>query len=225
MITPVAVPLTTMRTMTPAPSGGFTTFVRLALDKLYEFFIGQWLWMLFRHGPLAMGFWKGLSDQDICARIARNSEAQDWVHPVTGAVTGPCEHMIEREYESFKVVVHSVMYIIAIILVLSGVKQYCSTKLKMRAKTQVYSKAIHLSQLQLQLHKARMEDPAHISEGRIPRVDHTNHTDHTDHTNTDHHFPDHVSRLVPHDLSSDSEDMAATRDVLDDFDRHCHELL
>ncbi len=56
-------------------------------------------------------------------------------------------------------------------------------------------------------------------------MDHTNHTDHTDHTNTDHHFPDHVSRLVPHDLSSDSEDMAATRDVLDDFDRHCHELL
>jgi hypothetical protein len=143
------------------------SYLKPVANTLYDIFIGRWLWMLFRHGPLALGFWKGLSDQDICARIARNSESSDWVNPATGEATRPCENMIEREFDSFVVVIHSVMYVVTILLTVSALKQYCSAKLKARAKTHAYAKAIHLSQLQLQLQTGARKRARHIKS--LPR--------------------------------------------------------
>lgn len=144
-----------MHKPSPVPPTTVGSFLRPFANLVYDMFVGRWLWMLFRHGPLALGFWKGLSDQDICARIARNSETSDWVNPATGAVTSPCENMIDREFESFVVVVHSAIYVVTILLTVSALKQYCSTRLKTNAKTHAYTKAIHLSQLQLQLQEGR----------------------------------------------------------------------
>jgi hypothetical protein len=107
--------------------------------------------MLFRHGPLALGFWKGLSDADICARIARNSEAQDWMvvspasHPTTSSTataSTACLNMIDREFRSFAVVVHTVLYLVCVLVLLSSVRQYWAARVKARAQTQAFSKAI-----------------------------------------------------------------------------------
>ena len=138
----------------PQPS----KWVPAMFASLYEVAIGKWLWMLFRHGPLALGFWKGLSDADICARISKSSEALDWVHPVSGATNRACENMIAREFTSFTVVVHIILYILAIVVAVSGVKQYMATRIKVKAQSQAYAAAMH-QQLQLQ---TQLQTPHHF---------------------------------------------------------------
>lgn len=101
---------------------------------LYSVFIGQWLWALFRHGPATLGGWKGMAEPDMCARLARNSEARDWALPNTdGTPSGPCLNMIQREYEAFAVVVHTALYCAAVVGMLTWARHWWVTRSQARA--------------------------------------------------------------------------------------------
>lgn len=99
---------------------------------MYDALVGRWLWQLFRNGPSSLGFWKGLADEDICARIARNSQAADWI-TVQGDVAPSCTAMIQREYAAFSVTVHTVMYLVTLLVLLRTLKQWW--EMRMQAKT------------------------------------------------------------------------------------------
>ena len=105
---------------------------------LYDAFVGKWLWLLFRHGPFALGFWKGLSDADICARIAHNSEAADWLTP-SGTVTTACLNMIDREFRSTNAIVVVLLYAGCLVTCVSMFRQWLS----MQAQARTISAAIH----------------------------------------------------------------------------------
>lgn len=85
------------------------------LHGLYDVAVHRWLWRLFRHGPFFLGFWKGLADADICARLAGNSEASDWrVEGAAAGVTPACTAMIHREYASVEVLVVTGLYMVTV---------------------------------------------------------------------------------------------------------------
>lgn len=118
--------------------------------------------MLFRHGPFALGFWKGLSDADICARIAHNSETADWLSP-NGSVTAACLNMIEREFRSTNAIVVVLLYAGCLVTCVSMFRQW----LGMQAQARTISAAIHAAyncqparpqlQVQLQLHQTHQK--------------------------------------------------------------------
>lgn len=81
--------------------------------QAYDTLVVRRLWTLFRHGPLALGFWKGLDDADICARMAGNSNARDWVGP-DGAVVPACAEAIARDFNVLVVVAHTAVWAYAL---------------------------------------------------------------------------------------------------------------
>lgn len=90
--------------------------VSTVAEEAYRALIGRWLWKLYRHGPMVtptIGFWAGLSDVDMCARMA-NSAASDWaIGGEAGrvAVAAPrCTQMIARAFSAFEVSVQVLLY-------------------------------------------------------------------------------------------------------------------
>ena len=105
------------------------------MNVLYEVSIGRWLWDLYRNGPLRLGFWGGLGDAEVCARMAGNSNAADWV-VCQGVVTHACEHMIRRSFQGLTVTIHLVMYVACVVVLLATLRQWVLAKVT--AKTFAY---------------------------------------------------------------------------------------
>ncbi len=104
------------------------------LGWLYTLFVGQWLWTMFRFGPSSLGCWKGLGETDMCARLARNSEARDWAVPGTADTpSAACLNMIQREYDAFAVVVHTTLYCAAVVGALTAARHWWTTRAQARA--------------------------------------------------------------------------------------------
>ena len=82
---------------------------------LYWSFIGKWLWDLFRHGPASLGCWASAADHDVCARIATGTRSVDWLEYDVFTPTHACTDLIQRSFYSFSVVVHSALYVCAIV--------------------------------------------------------------------------------------------------------------
>jgi len=79
---------------------------------VYSILIGNWLWSMYRYGPqiTSWGFWAGLNDQELCARLAPMSQASDWFIPSTASASAACQALIHRSYQSFAVLAHTIMY-------------------------------------------------------------------------------------------------------------------
>ena len=93
------------------------------MNSLYEFGIGQWVWDLYRNGPMLLGFWGGLGDAEVCARMSGNSNAIDWVIS-SGLVSQACENMIQRSFRGLSVTVNLVMYISCVFLCFATLRQW-----------------------------------------------------------------------------------------------------
>lgn len=115
------------------------------LSLFYYVFVGYWLQTLFRSGPAWLGFWKGLGEGDICARLTKTTEALDW-YDGRGDVLPACTRMIEREYGSFVVMVHLCLYLALIYYVITSVRS--SYLLKKQAKELAKAFATEWSALQ-----------------------------------------------------------------------------
>ncbi len=99
------------------------------LSVLHYALLGFWLEQLYLKGFMFMGFWGGLDPPNICARIAKHSEASDWVSPVDGITPLPsCTAMIDRGFQSFSVTVHTCLYLASVMLFVSGVRHYCAQR-------------------------------------------------------------------------------------------------
>ena len=96
------------------------------MNVLYEFGIGRWLWDLYRNGPMFLGFWGGLGDAEVCARLSGNSNASDWI--LFNTVTRACENMIQRSFRGLSVTVNAIMYVTCIILLLATLRQWLVAK-------------------------------------------------------------------------------------------------
>ena len=101
-------------------------------NSLYHILIGSWLWLLFRYGPTSLGFWKGLSEPDVCAQLARNSQAADWELP-SGQPTSACINMIQRQYYAFATTVHVALYITAVCVAVSWIQQWIRARYRTAA--------------------------------------------------------------------------------------------
>lgn len=113
------------------------------LGWLYSLFVGQWLWTMFRYGPSSLGCWKGLADADVCARLSRNSEARDWMLPGSDNIpTAACTNMIQREFDAFAVVVHTVLYCGVVVATFTGLRHWCTTRAQARAFAQALADAM-----------------------------------------------------------------------------------
>lgn len=97
------------------------------MESVYNIFIGKWLWLLYRKGPISLGFWGGLQDAEVCARMAGNSEVFDWMHG-SGVVADRCLNMISRAFQSFSVTVQLVLYIGCFYMTVSTVRQWILIK-------------------------------------------------------------------------------------------------
>jgi len=73
--------------------------------------VGSWMWNLYRNGPqlTSWGFWAGMADEEVCARLSYGSQARDWMDDGMGPAAR-CQALILRSFASFSVVVHSAMY-------------------------------------------------------------------------------------------------------------------
>lgn len=106
------------------------------MNTVYELGIGRWLWSFFRFGPLALGMWGGLGDAEVCARMAGNSEASDWVisyaehEPI---VSQRCLNMIARSFGTFSVTCQTILYFTCMIFALASFRQWIFMKCTMRA--------------------------------------------------------------------------------------------
>lgn len=82
------------------------------LSQVYWAVMGTWLWNLYRHGPhlTSWGFWAGMADEEVCAKLSSGSQVKDWLD---GGLlpTSRCTDMISRSFHSFTVSVHSVLYL------------------------------------------------------------------------------------------------------------------
>lgn len=67
------------------------------------------LYMIYRDGPGYLGGWLGLSDAEICARLAPGSLVMDWT-----SATGRCQDMIERSFRGFSMALHLTLCTIAL---------------------------------------------------------------------------------------------------------------
>ena len=96
---------------------------QVPMNYIYEFGIGQWVWDLYRNGPMLLGFWGGLGDPEVCARLSGNSNAADWMMP-SGVVSQACENMIQRSFRGLSVTVNLIMYISCVFLTFATVRQW-----------------------------------------------------------------------------------------------------
>jgi hypothetical protein len=137
----------------------------MAAAALYDLLLGRWLWMLFRHGPLRMGFWKGLADPDICARIAGNSEVRDWM-TAGGGTSAACEAMIQREFNSFAVLAHTALYAttcaVVVTSLVAGARQAWAAHVQVKA----FASALALTYPTIQGHQPRLEQGCPAPDGR-----------------------------------------------------------
>ena len=97
--------------------------------QCYHTAIGAWLWRLYRFGPLWLGCWAGLDDEDVCARLAGNSVAADW-RGAHGAVR--CQIMIDRSFTSFATLVHVCMWAWLLWSILSLAQRYVMMRIMAR---------------------------------------------------------------------------------------------
>lgn len=111
------------------------------MNRLYEIGIGSWLWDLFRSGPMSLGFWGGLADAEVCARMTVNTHAVDWmtIHPSGFSASPACVNMINRSFESFSIVVQLGLYIACVCMVLASVRQWLMSK----AMAKTFARELH----------------------------------------------------------------------------------
>lgn len=97
-------------------------------DTMYDLFIGRWVWAVFREGPAWAGGWSGLSDADMCARLAPSSQVGDWlVGDDLNAVSARCMQMIGRAHGAYACAVHTLLYVAALAWAWSLVKHLHTT--------------------------------------------------------------------------------------------------
>ena len=66
-----------------------------------------WLWRMYRDGPGYLGGWLGLSDAELCARLAPGTQAMDWVVQVEGPTPvhfgagQRCKDLIDRAFTGY----------------------------------------------------------------------------------------------------------------------------
>lgn len=92
------------------------------MEYLYDALLGRWLWRLFRHGPALLGFWEGMGDADICARMSRTSEVMDWVNG-SGDATAACVAMIRRRFGALEVVAQTALYAVTVYVAVTAAAQ------------------------------------------------------------------------------------------------------
>jgi hypothetical protein len=82
-------------------------------NQVYWGLLGRWLWNLYRFGPsiTASGFWAGLADPDLCAKLSPGSQVSDWLTADRGGITTACAALINRSFHSFEVSVHTLLYV------------------------------------------------------------------------------------------------------------------
>ncbi len=68
------------------------------------------LWVLYKEGPAYMGGWLGLSDPEICARLAPGSQVLDWAR----ADDSHCQALIARSFRGFALSVHAALGLLAV---------------------------------------------------------------------------------------------------------------
>ena len=85
-----------------------------AANRMYWCVLGRWLWNLYRYGPgiTSSGFWAGITDTDLCARLSVGSQVSDWYNLDRTGASYTCLALIDRSFKSFEVSVHSTLYII-----------------------------------------------------------------------------------------------------------------
>jgi len=90
----------------------FLLYVKTCLYALYWATFGSWLWNLYRFGPYvtAWGFWAGMADEEVCARLASGTQALDWLGP--NGPTVACTALISRSFQTFVVVIHTFLYMV-----------------------------------------------------------------------------------------------------------------
>jgi hypothetical protein len=118
------------------------------MDLLYNAIIGSWLWKLYRSGPMSLGFWGGLADAEVCARMAGNSEAMDWM-VTTDVVSQRCLNMIERSFQSLAVSVQVLLYVCVVCVAITSLRQWVVTKLLVKS----FANEFHRLQLGLMAHQ------------------------------------------------------------------------
>jgi hypothetical protein len=79
------------------------------LQALSWHLFGKWMWDVFRHGPAVFGGWAGLADEEVCARIASNTHASDWM--TAGRPSDTCTAMLSRAFAAFCVPLHTLLYV------------------------------------------------------------------------------------------------------------------
>ena len=100
------------------------------MNRLYDIGVGRWLWDLYRSGPMSLGFWGGLADAEVCARMTVNTQALDWMSVgVDGFSPSPaCVSMILRSFESLSVVVQIGLYLTCICMCVATLRQWLVSK-------------------------------------------------------------------------------------------------
>jgi hypothetical protein len=94
-----------------------------ALNKVYWVLLGRWLWNLYRFGPslTASGFWAGLADADLCAKLSPGSQVSDWLATDRSGVSLSCAALINRSFHSFEVSVHTLLYLTTAYMLIKAV--------------------------------------------------------------------------------------------------------
>jgi hypothetical protein len=110
----------------------------------YSVLVDDWLWDLYRRGPLWMGFWNGMDEADICARLSGASHASDWLvtrEPgaasggrVTGTntaggalgVSDACLQRIQRDFAAFAVLMQFGLYVVCVCMFVASVYRRCA---------------------------------------------------------------------------------------------------
>ena len=110
---------------------------------------------MFRNGPLSLGFWGGLADAEVCARMTVNTQAMDWmtIHAHDGFSVSPaCVGMILRSFESFSVVVQLGLYVASICVLVATLRQWLVSKCMART----FARECHaMFQLELEMQHAQ----------------------------------------------------------------------
>ena len=110
-----------------------------ACASVYWALIGRWLWNLFRHGPQlgSWGFWAGMEDAEVCARLSPGSQVSDWL-----VLPGRCASLIDRHFQAFLVAVHTTLYIMLCITALRTVLRHWERRHFMREYLALSSPAV-----------------------------------------------------------------------------------
>jgi hypothetical protein len=66
------------------------------------------------------GFWAGLADEDLCARLSNGSQSSDWLSYDRSGASFGCKALIERSFTSFAVAVHTFLYVLVLTLALKN---------------------------------------------------------------------------------------------------------